>query len=49
MVAVTAHWTNEDWKTQSTVIAIRELHGDHNSENISEIVHAVVKEFEFVD
>ena len=49
MNAITAHWTNEDWKVQSTLVAIRELHGDHNIENISEIVHAVAKDFEFVD
>ena len=49
MIAITAHWTNEDWKVQSTLVAIRELHGDHNGENISEIVHAIAKEFEFVD
>ena len=49
MIAITAHWTNKDWKVQSTLIAIREIEGDHDGENISEIVHAVVKEFQIVD
>ena len=49
MIAITAHWTDDEYKVQSTLIAIRELNGDHDGENISEIVHLVAKEFEFVD
>ena len=49
MIAITAHWTDDEHKVQSTLIAIRELNGDHDGENISEVVHAVAKEFEFVD
>ena len=49
MIIITAHWTNDEYKVQSTLIAIRELNGDHDGENISEIVHLVAKEFEFVD
>ena len=49
MIAITAHWTDDEFKVQSALIAIRELNGDHDGENISEIVHMVAKEFEFVD
>ena len=31
------------------MIAIREIEGDHDEENISEIVHLVVKDFRVVD
>jgi hypothetical protein len=49
MIAIMAHWTDENWKVQSTLIAIREIEGDHNSENISEIVYSVLQEFNIVD
>ncbi len=49
MITITAHWTDDEYKVQSTLIAIQELNGDHDGENISEIVHLVAKEFEFVD
>ena len=49
MIAITAHWTDKDWKVQSTLITIREIESDHDGENISEIFHAVIKEFQIVD
>jgi hypothetical protein len=49
MVAITAHWADENWKIQSTLLAIRELEGDHDGENISAIVYSVLKEFDIVD
>ena len=49
MIAITTHWTDENWKVQSTLLAIREIKGDHDGENISQVIHAVVKEFEIVD
>src|SRR5579859_4422054 len=49
MIAITTHWTDKNWKVQSTLIAIREIEGDHDGENISQIIHAVIKEFEIVD
>jgi len=49
MIAITAHWTNDSWNVQSILMAIREIEGDHDGENISQCVHAVVKEFEIVD
>jgi hypothetical protein len=49
MIAITVHWTNKNWEVRSTLIAIREIEGDHDGENISEIVHAVLKEFRIVD
>src|SRR5437773_982880 len=49
MIAITTHWTDKNWKVQSTLLAIREIKGDHDGENISQVVHAVVKECEIVD
>ena len=49
IIAITAHWTNENWKVQTALIAIREIEGDHDGENISHIVHAVLKEFKIVE
>ena len=49
MITIITHWTDDEYKVQSTLIAIRELNDDHDGENISEIVHIVTKEFEFVD
>src|SRR5947207_7405990 len=49
MITITTHWTNDEYKVQLTLIAIQELNSDHDGENISEIIHLVAKEFEFVD
>ena len=49
MIAITDHWVDKNWKVHSTLIAIREIEGDHDGENISEIVHTILKEFEIVD
>jgi hypothetical protein len=38
MIAITAHWTDENWNVQSTLIAIREIEGDHDGENISQLL-----------
>jgi len=49
MIAITAHWTDENWKVRSTLMAIRELDGDHDGENISLVVYSVLQEFSIVD
>jgi len=49
MISIMAHWTNENWKVQSTLMAIREIEGDHDGKNISQVVHSVIKEFGVVD
>jgi hypothetical protein len=49
MIAITAHWTDPDWKIQLTLLAIRELEGDHDGENISEVIFSVLKEYNIVD
>ena len=49
MIAITAHWTDTDWKVRSTLMAIREIDGDHDGENISNVVLSILKEFEIVD
>ena len=49
MIMITAHWTDDKRKVQSTLIAMQELNGNHNGEKISEIVHIIAKEFQFVD
>jgi len=45
MIAITAHWTDDEYKVQSTLIAIQELNGDHDGENISEIQTVVTSSF----
>jgi len=49
MLAVTAHWTDENYNARSILLAIREIKGEHTGENISVAVYAVVKEFDFID
>jgi len=49
MIAITAHWTDQNWKIKSTLMAIQEIEGDHDGENISEVVHGVLKEFKMVN
>src|SRR5579859_3233408 len=49
MIAITAHWTDKDWNVRSTLMAIREIEGNHDGENISKVVLGILKEFEIVD
>jgi hypothetical protein len=49
MIAITAHWTDQNWKVRSTLMAIREIDRDHDGENISQVVYRILKEFEIVN
>ena len=49
MIAIIAYWIDDEYKVQSTLIAIQELNDDHDNENISEIIHVIIKEFEFMN
>ena len=46
MIAIIAHWTAEDYSVKSALLAIREVHGEHNGENIAEVVYPVMKEYD---
>ena len=45
MIAIVAHWTAEDYEVKSALLAIREVHGEHNGENIANVVYPVMKEY----
>lgn len=47
MIAILAHWTAEDYKVKSALLAIREVHGEHSGENIADVVYPVMKEYDF--
>ena len=49
MIAITAHWTDQEYKIRNMLIAIREVHGEHTGYNISRPVYEVVKEFDIVE
>ena len=38
LIAITAHWTSNDYKVEATLLAIRELEEEHTGENIADIV-----------
>ena len=45
MIAIVAHWTSEDYKVSTALLAIREVHGEHTGEHISKVVYLVLKEY----
>lgn len=49
MLAVTAHWTDMNYKAQAVLLAIREIKGSHTGDNISATVHKIAQEFDFAD
>ncbi|TMI77394.1 MAG: hypothetical protein E6H10_19115 [Bacteroidetes bacterium] len=46
MIAIVAHWTAEDYKVKTALLAIREVHGEHTGENIANVVYSVMKEYD---
>lgn len=49
MLAVCGHWVSKDYALKSTLLALKQVHGDHSGENMAAIIHDVVKEFEIED
>lgn len=49
MISIVAHWTNEQYKAQTALLAIREIHGEHTAVNISDVVYFVLKEYGIED
>jgi len=46
MIAIVAHWTAEDYDVKSALLAIREVHREHSSKNITNVVYPVMKEYD---
>ncbi len=49
LLAITAHWTSNDYKAEATLLAIRELEEDHTGENIAVIIYDMAKEYHIVE
>ena len=49
LLAITAHWTSEIYKSEATLIAIRQLEEKHSGENISEWIYTVAKQYKIVN
>ena len=49
MIAIVAHWTSEDYKVKTALLAIREVHGGYTGENIANVVYPVLKEYNIHD
>jgi len=49
LLAITAHWTSNDYKAEATLLAIRELEEDHTGENIEVIIYDMAKEYHIVE
>ena len=45
MISVVAHWTTYEYKTETTLIAIREIHGVHTGDTIANTLFEAAKEF----
>jgi len=48
-MAITAHWTTSEYIAESTLLAIREVPGEHTGENLSVTVFEVAKEYDIRD
>ena len=46
MITIVAHWTAEDYKVKTALLAIREVHGEYTEENIANVVYPVMKEYD---
>ena len=49
MITIVAHWTSEDYKVKTMLLAIREIHEEHTGENIANVVYPVLKEYNIHD
>jgi hypothetical protein len=49
MLAITGHWTGSDHTVKTSLLAIREISGPHDDENIGQTVYDVVQEFGIED
>jgi hypothetical protein len=45
MLAITGHWIEHDYTAKTVLLAIREITGTHDSENIGQAVYDTIKEF----
>ena len=48
-MAITAHWTTLEYTAKSTLLVIREVPGEHTSENLSITVLEVGREYNIHD
>ena len=49
LLAITAHWTSNDYKAEATLLTIRELEEEYTGENIADVVYDVAKEYCIVE
>ena len=47
VLAICAHWLDCDYKPKSALMTLKEVHGQHNDENIEFLIHEVIKDFDF--
>jgi hypothetical protein len=44
-IAVTAHWINEDWELERSLLAFDQLRGSHSGENLADELYTLLKEY----
>lgn len=45
IIAINAHWIDQTGKKRTTLLAIREVHGEHTGENMASVVLKVIKDY----
>ena len=45
ILGITIHWIDEDWNLCERVLATEELKGEHSGENMANMVHDVLKDY----
>jgi hypothetical protein len=49
LMAVIAHYCDRDYKSQTRLLGLRRLHGEHSGENQADLLIKIIKEYEITD
>lgn len=49
MIMVVDHWTGEDYKIETALLIIREVHEKYIDNNIADVAYSVMKEYRIED
>lgn len=49
LMAVVAHYCSRDYRSQTKLLGLRRLHGEHSGENQADLLIEIIKEYEITD
>ena len=47
ILGITGHWTTDDYMIKTSLLALREISGPHDGQNIGQVIYDVIKDFKF--